>query len=98
MRHCDIGFPHEELEFSINNSKLIVDNDEDEYDDGNIFDHGYRYEMFFINEQNEIIDKAYYNFRVNLEKFEKNREKYSDLKYKICINIFRDDETDFYRK
>jgi len=77
---------YDELEFSITNSKLM--DDEDDYDEGNIFDHDYTCDMFFINEQNEIIDGAYMNFKVDLDRFDKNRMDNSDLKYKICINIF----------
>ena len=81
------------MEFGITNSKLI--NDDDDYNDGNIFHHDdYTYDMFFINEQNEIIDGAYMNFKVQLDRFDENRMDNSDLKYKICINISPYDRSD----
>ena len=84
---------YDELEFSITNSKLM--DEEDDYDEGNIFDHDYTYDMFFINEQNEIIDGAYMNFKVDLDLFDKNKRDNSDLKYKICINISPPNPSDY---
>jgi hypothetical protein len=82
-----IAGPHDELYFNITNAKFT--DDERKHFDRDIFYRGdYDYDMYFINEQNEIIHGAYVDFEVRLDRFDEYRMDYSDLMYTICINIF----------
>jgi hypothetical protein len=77
------------VDFEITNAELI--DDEDDYLNANIFfNDDYSYNMYFINDQNEIIDDAYGNFRVYHDRFDPSEERLdnSDPTYIVCINIF----------
>ena len=85
--------PCDEPYFNINNAKLIEG--ERRHFDGDIFYRGgYDYDMYFFNEQNEIVHGAYVDWYVRLDRFDEDRTDYSDLEYKVCINVFPNKRSD----
>ena len=82
--HRHYGNDTDDLELFITNEEMI-----DDEDFGSIFrDFGYKCDMIFVNNQNEVVDAAYVDFHeVQLNKICNDRKYFSDYDYKICINI-----------
>jgi len=78
------------VDFEITNAEFI-DEEDDHYEANIFFNEDYSYDMYFINEENEIIDDVYGDdFRVYFDRLDPHEERLDNRNptYKVCINVF----------